>query len=58
MHRSLSTSSFNAVFEIQARLRNNYEVCELLKREWISEFQEDRDGIRNHAKENIAKIQK
>jgi hypothetical protein len=28
-----------------------------LEKEWISEFQEDRDEIRDHAKDNIAKIQ-
>jgi len=39
-------------------LRDNYEIRELLEKEWISQFQENRDEIRDHAKENIAKIQK
>jgi len=52
----MDTSSFNMLFESHAR--DNYEVYELFEKEWISEFQEDRDGIRDHAKENIAKIQK
>jgi hypothetical protein len=42
----------------ESHARDNYEVYELFEKEWISEFQEDRDGIRDHAKENIAKIQK
>jgi len=45
------------LFGIRARLRDNYEVRELLEKEWISEFQEDRDEIRDHAEKNIAKIQ-
>jgi len=32
-------------------------VRELLEKEWISEFQESRDEIRDRAKENIGKIQ-
>jgi hypothetical protein len=28
-----------------------------LEKEWISEFQEDSDEIRDHAKDNIEKIQ-
>jgi hypothetical protein len=38
-------------------MRDNDEVRELLEKEWISEFQKDRDEIREHAKKNIAKIQ-
>jgi len=38
-------------------LRDNCEVRELLEKEWISEFQEDHDEIRDRAKDNIAKIQ-
>jgi len=38
-------------------LRNNCEVRELLEKKWISEFQEDRDEIRDRARDNIAKIQ-
>jgi hypothetical protein len=29
----------------------------MLEKEWINEFQEDRDEIRDHAKDKIAKIQ-
>jgi len=54
LHRSLGTSPF-ALFGI--RLQNNYEVRELLEKEWISEFQENRDEIRNYAEKNIGKIQ-
>jgi len=54
----VGTSSFNVLFGTQARLRDNYEIGELLEKKWISKFQEDRDEIKNHAKENIAKIQK
>jgi len=38
-------------------LRDNCEIRELLEKEWISEFQEDRDEIKDCAKDNIAKIQ-
>jgi len=58
LHRGLGTSPFNVLFGTQARLRDNYEIRELLEKEWISKFQEDRDEIRDYAKENIAKIQK
>jgi hypothetical protein len=53
----LGTSPFNVLFGTRARLRDNCEVRELLEKEWISEFQEDRDEIRDHAKKNFAKIQ-
>jgi len=55
LHRSLGTSPFNVLFGTRVRLRDNCEVRELLEKEWISEFQEDRDKIRD-AKDNIAKI--
>jgi len=58
LHRGLGTSPFNVLFGTQARLRDNHEIRELLEKEWISKFQEDRDEIRDYAKENIAKIQK
>lgn len=58
MHRSLGTSPFNVLFGIHARLRDNCEIRELLEKEWVSEFQEDRDEIRDRAKESIARIQK
>jgi len=54
LHRSLGTSPF-VLFGSRARLWD--EVCELLEKEWISEFQEDRDEIRDHVEKNIAKIQ-
>jgi len=56
LHRRLGTFLFNVLFRTHARLRNNYEVRELLEKEWIAEFQENRDEIRDHAKENIANI--
>jgi hypothetical protein len=39
------------LFETQARLQDNYEIRELLEKEWISEFQEDRDKIRDYEEE-------
>jgi len=56
LHRRLGTSPF-VLFGTRVRLRDNYEIRELLEKEWISEFQEDRDEIRDHAEKNIAKIQ-
>jgi len=53
----LCTSPFNVLFGTHARLRDNCEIRELLEREWVSSFQ-DRDEIRDYAKNNIAKIQK
>ncbi|KAH0947462.1 hypothetical protein HN011_006867 [Eciton burchellii] len=57
LHRSLGTSPFNVLFGTRAQLRNKCEIREMLKKEWINEFQEDRDEIRDHAKNKIAKIQ-
>jgi len=56
LHRSLSTSPF-MLFGTRVRLQDNYKVRELLEKEWISEFQEDRDEIRDYPEKNIAKIQ-
>jgi len=58
LHRSLGTSPFNVLFGTRARLRDKCEVREMLEKEWICEFQEDREEIRDYAKDNIAKIQK
>jgi len=43
------------LIRIHAQLRNNYEVRELYSREknYVTVFQENRDEIREHAKENI-----
>jgi len=56
LHRSFSTSPF-MLFGTRVRLQDNYKVRELLEKEWISEFQEDRDEIRDYPEKNIAKIQ-
>jgi len=56
--QKLCTFPFSVLFGIRVWLRNNYEVCELLEKEWISKSREDRDGITDRVKENIAKIQK
>ena len=38
-------------------MRDNCEIRELLEKEWITKLQENRNEIRDHAKDNIAKIQ-
>lgn len=45
------------LFGAHARLREDDNIRQLLEHEWTIHFQEDRDKLRNHAKENIAKIQ-
>lgn len=56
-YRSIGTTPFNVLFGSSMRLRNNEEIRELIELEWVSTFQENRDELREHAKENIRKVQ-
>lgn len=55
--RSVGASPFRILFGTHPRLRENHEVRQLLEKEWVAEFQNMRDEIRDQAKENIQKIQ-
>lgn len=40
------------------RLKENQEVREMIETEWMRMFEEERDDIRQEAKEKIAEIQR
>lgn len=56
-HRSIGTTPFRLLFGTHARVRENPQIVELLQREWIDDFQNDRNKLREQARECIAKIQ-
>jgi hypothetical protein len=56
-HRSIGTTPFRLLFGAHVRVRENPQIVELLQKEWINDFQNDRNEIREQARENIIKIQ-
>lgn len=40
------------------RLKENSQVREIIEKEWAQMFEEERDDIRQKAKEKIAEVQK
>lgn len=56
-HRSISTTPFHLLFGAHARIRDDPQIRELLEKEWVDAFQDNRVKLRNQAKECIAKIQ-
>lgn len=58
MHRSPGTTPFHLLFGIHARLREDNNIWELIERELILSFHEDRDESRLQVREHIARIQK
>ncbi|KMQ91095.1 blastopia polyprotein [Lasius niger] len=58
LHRSIATTPFHLLFGTRARLRDDDNLRELLENEWVTFFQQDRDELRVHARENIVKMQK
>jgi len=55
-HRSIGTTPFRVLFGIHARVRENPQIVEMLQREWIDNFQDARNEIREQARESIMKI--
>lgn len=56
-HRSIGTTPFNLLFRTDIKMKNDASIRELIEKELINIFQEDRDKLRNQAKENIRQIQ-
>lgn len=56
--RSTGRAPFQLMFGTNARLKENLEIREMIENEWIQMFEEERDDIRQEAKEKIAEIQK
>ncbi|EZA46682.1 hypothetical protein X777_03558, partial [Ooceraea biroi] len=48
---------FHLLFGTHMRMREDVQIRELLEKEWIETYQDERDELREKAKENIAKIQ-
>ena len=58
LSRSIGTDPFHLLFGVHARLRGDLEIRELLEKEYIEAYRDERDQLRESAKENIAKIQR
>lgn len=56
-HRSIGTTPFNLLFGADMRMKDDASIRELVEKELICMFQEDRDELRNRAKESIRRIQ-
>lgn len=57
-HRSIGITPFHLLFGTHARMKDDPQIRELLQREWVDDFQNNRMDIRTQAKECIAKIQR
>ena len=55
--RSTNTLPFHLLFGIHIKVRENVEIRRLIEDEWITTFQEEREGIRTRAREKIDEIQ-
>ncbi|XP_076247919.1 uncharacterized protein LOC143187733 [Calliopsis andreniformis] len=55
--RSIKTTPFQILFGIDPRYRDDPQIVELLECEWENVFQENRDELREEARQNILKIQ-
>jgi len=56
-HRSIGTMSFNLLFAAEIKMKDDASIRELIEKELIDMFQEDREESRNRAKENIRQVQ-
>ncbi|KYN27495.1 hypothetical protein ALC57_03115, partial [Trachymyrmex cornetzi] len=56
--RSTSRTPFQVTFGINARLKENLEIREMIENEWMQMFEEERDDIRQRTREKIAEVQK
>lgn len=55
--RSIGTSPFEILMGVKMRNKEDLEIRELLEREWIEEFNENREEIRCRGKAQILKVQ-
>ncbi|XP_015514359.2 uncharacterized protein LOC107220321 [Neodiprion lecontei] len=56
-HRSIGSSPFQVMFGVRPRLREDVSLREMVEKEFITSFEEERDEIRCQAKERVQKIQ-
>lgn len=56
-HRSIGTTPFNLLFGTNMRMKDNISIREIIEKELIAIFEENRDEIRSQAKECIRRIQ-
>lgn len=55
--RSTRRTPFQLLTEVKMRVGDNPEIREIIEKEWIEEFNRERDGLRQIAKEEISKVQ-
>lgn len=58
LNRSIGTDPFHLLFGVHARLQDDLEIRELLEKEFVEAYKDEREQLREQAKENIAKIQR
>ncbi|CAK9834317.1 Transposon Tf2-9 polyprotein [Anthophora retusa] len=56
-NRSTKTTPFKILFGVDAKFKDDPQVVELLECEWEDLFQQNRDELREQARQNILKIQ-
>lgn len=56
-HRSIGTIPFQVMFGTKPRFQENETLRDLVEREFVTTFQEERDNIRKHAKNRLQQIQ-
>lgn len=56
-HRSIGTTPFQVMFGTKPRFKNDDSLRELVEQEFVTTFQEERDEIREHAKDRLQRIQ-
>lgn len=56
-HRSIGTTPFRLLVGTDMKIKDDISIRELIEKETISIFKENRDEIRTHAKENIRRVQ-
>lgn len=57
-HRSIKATPFRVLFGVDPRVRDDPNIRELLENELITLFDNDREELRQQARESITKIQK
>ncbi|XP_043275316.1 uncharacterized protein [Venturia canescens] len=56
-HRSIGSTPFQVMLGVRPRLREDVSLREMVEKEFITSFEEERDEIRCQAKERLQKIQ-
>ncbi|CAK9801710.1 Transposon Ty3-I Gag-Pol polyprotein [Anthophora plagiata] len=55
--RSTNTTPFQLLFGTRMKMRDDFQIRQLIEEEWAAMFQEERDQVRTEAKKRIAEIQ-